>query len=107
MWMGQALSKLMPAMDIPLDLSGGLNLPTLGFTVGIVVLATLASGTAPALLSARADLNEPLNCSATIRTLGRVASTKNVTELLIVAGTRLQELCDLLLRQLVRLDAIW
>ena len=59
MWMGQSLSKLMPAMDIPLDLGGGLNLPTLLFTVGIVVVATLASGTAPALLSA--DLSETLN----------------------------------------------
>jgi predicted permease len=60
-WMGQSLSKLMPAGDIPLDLGGGLNLPTLGFTVAIVVVATLASGTAPALLSARADLSETLN----------------------------------------------
>ena len=61
MWMGQSLSKLMPAMDIPWDLGGGLNVPTLGFTVMIVVVATLASGTVPALLSARADLSETLN----------------------------------------------
>jgi predicted permease len=59
--MGQSLSKLMPAMDIPWDLGGGLNVPTLGFTVAIVMIATLASGTAPALLSARADLTETLN----------------------------------------------
>jgi predicted permease len=51
----------MPAMDIPWDLGGGLNVPTLGFTVAIVMIATLASGTAPALLSARADLTETLN----------------------------------------------
>jgi predicted permease len=61
MWMGQSLSALMPATDIPLDLGGGLNLPTLGFTLGVVVVATLVSGTAPALLSARADLSETLN----------------------------------------------
>ncbi len=61
MWMGQSLSKLMPAMDIPFDLGGGLNVPTLGFTVGIVVLATLAAGTVPAMLSARTDLSETLN----------------------------------------------
>jgi predicted permease len=61
MWMGQALYKLMPAMDIPWDLGGGLNVPTLAFTVVIVVVATLASGTAPALLSSRAELSETLN----------------------------------------------
>jgi ABC-type antimicrobial peptide transport system permease subunit len=32
MWMGQLLIKLMPAMDIPRDFGGGLNVPTLGFT---------------------------------------------------------------------------
>jgi predicted permease len=60
MWMGQSLVSLMPAMDIPFDFGGGLNLPTLGFTVVIVAVATLVSGTVPALLSARADLNETL-----------------------------------------------
>ena len=60
MWMGQSLVKLMPTMDIPFDFGGGLNVPTLGFTVLIVALATLLSGTVPALLSARADLNEML-----------------------------------------------
>jgi predicted permease len=60
MWMGQSLVSLMPAMDIPFDFGGGLNLPTLGFTVVIVVVATLLSGTVPALVSARADLNEML-----------------------------------------------
>jgi hypothetical protein len=45
-------------------------------------------------------------CSATIRSPGRVASIKDVTELLIVVGRRLQELCDVLRWQLVRLDAI-
>ena len=41
MWMGQSLIKLMPTIDIPLDLGGGLNVPTLGFTVVIVTVATL------------------------------------------------------------------
>jgi predicted permease len=59
-WMGQSLLRLMPAMDIPWDFGGGLNLPTLGFTVVIVVVATLIAGTMPALSSARADLNETL-----------------------------------------------
>jgi ABC-type antimicrobial peptide transport system permease subunit len=60
MWMGLSLVKLMPAMDIPLDFGGGLNVTTLGFTVVIVAVATLLSGTVPALLTARADLNETL-----------------------------------------------
>ena len=60
MWMGQSLVRLMPAMDIPFDFGGGLNVLTLGFTLAIVVVATLVSGTIPALWSARADLNETL-----------------------------------------------
>ena len=59
-WMGQSLVRLMPAMDIPLDLGGGLNVPTLEFTIVIVAVATLISGTVPALLAARANLNETL-----------------------------------------------
>ena len=51
---------LLPVADIPLDLGGGLNLPTLGFTLLIAVVATLLSGTAPALLTARSSLNEAL-----------------------------------------------
>jgi putative ABC transport system permease protein len=60
MWMGQLLIKLMPTIDIPFDLGGGLNVPTLGFTVVIVSVATLISGAVPALVSARADLNDTL-----------------------------------------------
>ena len=37
----------------------------------------------------------------------RIASIKNVTELLIVVGGRLQGLSDILRRQLVRLDTVW
>ena len=37
----------------------------------------------------------------------RVASIKNVTELLIVVGGQLQGLSDILRRQLVRLDTVW
>ena len=51
--------------------------------------------------------NAHRHCSATIRSPGRVASIKNVTELLIVVGGRLQGLSDILRRQLVRLDTVW
>ncbi len=60
LWMGQLLLSLTPVVDIPLDFGGGLNLPTLGFTLLIAVVATLLSGTVPALLTARSDLNETL-----------------------------------------------
>jgi predicted permease len=60
LWMGQSLLFLVPIADIPLDLGGGLNLPTLGFTLLIAVVATLLSGTVPALLTARAGLSETL-----------------------------------------------
>lgn len=60
MWMEQSLASLLPQMDIPIDVGGGFSLPTLGFTVVIVAAVTLVSGTVPALLSARADLNETM-----------------------------------------------
>jgi hypothetical protein len=46
------LLLLSPHRDIPLDVGGGLNLPTLGFTLLITVVATLLSGTLPALITA-------------------------------------------------------
>lgn len=61
MWMGKSLNRLLPAVDFPFDLGAGLNLPTLGFTVLIVLVATVAAGLAPALLSLRADLSSALN----------------------------------------------
>jgi predicted permease len=60
LWMGQSLLFLLPIIDVPLDLGGGLSLPTLGFTLLVVVVATLLSGTVPALLIARSSLNEAL-----------------------------------------------
>jgi predicted permease len=60
LWMGPALLMLRPVSDIPMSVSGGLNLPTLGFTVLVAIVATVLSGTAPALLSARCNLNEAL-----------------------------------------------
>jgi predicted permease len=59
-WMGKSLLLLLPAMDIPLDVGGGLSVPTLGFTLLIAAAATLLSGTVPALLTARSGLNETL-----------------------------------------------
>jgi putative ABC transport system permease protein len=60
-WMRGSLNRLLPPVDFPFDLGGGLNLPTLGFTLLIVAVATVASGLAPALLSVRGNLNNTLN----------------------------------------------
>jgi predicted permease len=60
MWMGPALLFLSPVVDVPIDLGGGVNLATVGFTALIAVLATAISGTAPALFSVRADVNDAI-----------------------------------------------
>jgi len=61
LWMGKSLMRLLPAVDFPFDFGGGLSLRTLGFTILLVVIATLAAGLAPALISIRGHLNETLN----------------------------------------------
>ena len=60
MWLGQSLLYILPPIEVNLDFGGSLNPATLGFTLAIAIVCTLISGTAPALLSARADLNEML-----------------------------------------------
>jgi len=60
-WMGQALNRLMPRVDFPIDFGGGLTWRTAGFTLLVVAVATAASGLAPALLSVRGDLRNALN----------------------------------------------
>lgn len=60
MWLGQTLVSLLPNVDVPLSMGGYLSWPTLGFTVLIAAVATLVSGTVPALVSARTSLNETL-----------------------------------------------
>ena len=60
-WLGGSLNRLLPAVDFPFDLGGGVNLATFGFTLLIVVAVTIASGLAPGLLSMRANLSQALN----------------------------------------------
>jgi predicted permease len=83
LWMGQSLLLLIPIADIPLDLGGGLNLPTLGFTLLIAVVATLLSGTAPALFIARSSLNETLKEGG--RSGGSGAGSHRLRGLLVVS----------------------
>jgi putative ABC transport system permease protein len=61
LWMAKSLNRLLPAIDLPFDIRGGLSWTTLGFTLLVVFAVTLASGLAPALLSVRGNLNETLN----------------------------------------------
>ena len=83
LWMGQALLFLLPIIDVPLDLGGGLNLPTLGFTLLIAVAATLLSGTVPALLTARDGLGETLKEGG--RSGGSGAGSHRLRGLLVVS----------------------
>jgi predicted permease len=82
LWLGQSLSFLIPIADVPLDFGGGLNLPTFGFVLLITVVATLLSGTAPALLTARADLNETLKEGG--RSKGAARGSHRLRGLLVV-----------------------
>ncbi len=82
-WMGQSLLFLLPAIDVPLDVGGGLSLPTLGFTLLVAVVATLLSGTVPALLTARSDLNESLKEGG--RSGGAGSGSHRLRGLLVVA----------------------
>ncbi|MGO9443082.1 MAG: ABC transporter permease [Terriglobales bacterium] len=81
LWMGQSLIFLRPVSDIPMDLGGGLNLPTLGFTLLIAVVATLLSGTVPALLVARSGLSEALKEGGR----SAVSSSHRLRDLLVIS----------------------
>jgi predicted permease len=61
LWMAKSLNRLLPAIDFPFDILGGLSWTTFGFTICVVFAVTIASGLAPALLSVRGDLNETLS----------------------------------------------
>ncbi len=60
-WMERSLNRLLPRVDFPFDLRGGLSLSTLGFTLLVVVLVTVAAGLIPAMLSIRGNLSQTLN----------------------------------------------
>ena len=83
MWMGQALALLFIHSDIALDLGGTLNVPTLAFTVVAAILTTLVSGTAPAIMSARSNLNETLKEGG--RSGGSGAGSHRLRRLLVAA----------------------
>ena len=61
LWMGRSLNQLLPRVDFPFDLHGGLSRSTLGFTLLIVLVVTVAAGLIPALIPIRGDLSQTLN----------------------------------------------
>jgi predicted permease len=61
LWMERSLNRLLPRVDFPFDLRGGLSLSTLGFTLLVVLVVTVAAGLVPALLSIRGNLSQTLN----------------------------------------------
>ena len=61
LWMAKSLNSLLPTVDFPFDLRGGLSPLTLGFTLLVVVVVTVAAGLVPALLSIRGNLSQTLN----------------------------------------------
>ena len=56
-WLSHLLQALMPPGQLSLTLGTGLHVHVLLFTAGLCVLATLAAGVVPAMVSGRADLN--------------------------------------------------
>ena len=60
-WMGKSLNRLLPRMDFQFDLQGGFGTATLGFTLLVVFVVTVAAGVVPALLSIRGSLSPALN----------------------------------------------
>jgi predicted permease len=80
--LGRSLLLVIPVGDVPLDFGGGLNPATLGFVLLITVIATLLSGTMPAVLAARSDLNETLKAGGRSRGAGR--NSRRLRGLLVV-----------------------
>ena len=60
-WTEKSLDRLLPRVDFPFDLEGGLSSTTVGFTLLVVLVVTLAAGLVPALLSIRGNLSQTLN----------------------------------------------
>lgn len=60
-WMGKSLNQLLPRVDFPFDLEGGFSVATLGFTLLVVLVVTVAAGLIPALLSIRGNWSQALN----------------------------------------------
>jgi putative ABC transport system permease protein len=85
-WIIRALLALMPA-EIPQVHPVELNLPVLGFTLGLAVLTGLVFGIVPALTASRTDVNTPLKQGGRSSMQGR--QRNRMREALVVAEVAL------------------
>ena len=60
LWLGQSLTWLLPATDLPITLDFSLNGDILAFAILLCAVLAVITGLAPALYSIRADVNESL-----------------------------------------------
>jgi predicted permease len=72
-WTSRGLDALLPPMPYPVLIGASVNLRVLAFSAGVVVLATMAFGLAPAVQGSRAGLQEALRASSTAGTTVRRA----------------------------------
>ena len=84
MWMQQALTRLMPPSDLPLDglANAGLNGRILLFASAVALACSLLAGLAPALHASRTDLNVSLQAGGRGSTAGK--RTLRVRDLLVM-----------------------
>ena len=87
MWMAQSLGYLMPATDIPIAIDLQMNGDIFAFTMLLCVVACVVSGMAPALHTARADLNDTLKAGG--RTGSGSQSSRRLRGLLVVSEVAL------------------
>jgi predicted permease len=59
-WLGQSLTWLLPATDLPITLDFSLNGDILAFTILLCAVLAAMTGVAPALYAMRGDVNESL-----------------------------------------------
>jgi len=84
LWLGDGLLWLLnETIDAPMDFASGPNLTTLGFTVLTAAGATLLSGIAPALFTARSGLHEVLKEGGRSGSAG--SSSRRLQALLVVS----------------------
>ena len=74
-WTSRGLEALLPPMPYPVVIGAGLNWRVLTFSAGVVVLATIVFGVAPALQGSRSQVQ------STLRATGASASTPGRTRL--------------------------
>jgi predicted permease len=77
-WTSRGLDALLPPMPFPVLIGASLNLRVLVFCAGIVVLATLVFGLAPALQGSRASLQDAFRASGAAATTPRRARLRRV-----------------------------